>query len=251
MTARDDVLHRVRMALVGARPAGPVPRDYRARGDLPPGDPALLDLLAERLVDYRAVVHRTDAAGLPAALAAAVTAAIDGVGGTDPVGTVAGGAGQAGRAAAGTGRPRLVVPAGLPREWLTAAAAEVVDDDELDAATLDSLAGVVTGCRVAVAETGTVVLDAGPDQGRRSLTLVPDLHLCVVRSEQVVGTVPEAVARLDPTRPLTWISGPSATSDIELVRVEGVHGPRRLHVVLVQDSPEGEGLPSPTRAGAR
>jgi L-lactate dehydrogenase complex protein LldG len=108
----------------------------------------------------------------------------------------------------------------------------VGDRPPLTAAALDGLDGVLTGCAVAIAETGTIVLDAGPGQGRRALSLVPDYHLVVVTADQVVATVPQALARLDPVRPLTWISGPSATSDIELNRVEGVHGPRTLEVVL-------------------
>jgi len=130
---------------------------------------------------------------------------------------------------------RIVVAAGLSRAWLGKSGAEAtVDDPPLSYVDLDALDGVVTGCAIAIAETGTIVLDAGPDQGRRAISLLPDLHVCVVKAGQVVGTVPEALAPLDPTRPQTWISGPSATSDIELQRVEGVHGPRTLDVVLVE-----------------
>jgi L-lactate dehydrogenase complex protein LldG len=197
--ARAEVLARIRRAL-GPEPAVPeVSRDYRTRGDL--DLPALLDLLTDRLVDYRASVRPAAPDELPATLAAAL---------------------------AERGAERVVVPPGLPWDLPGAVA-----DRDLTAAELDQVDGVVTGCAVAVAETGTIVLDAGPDQGRRAITLVPDYHLCVVRADQVVQTVPEAIARLDPGRPLTWISGPSATSDIELHRVEGVHGPRTLEVVLV------------------
>ena len=124
----------------------------------------------------------------------------------------------------------VVTPTGLP-DWV-AHEGHVVDHPGLGAAELDRVDAVVTGCAIAIAETGTLVLDGGLLSGRRAITLVPDLHVCVVRAEQIVGTVPEGLARLDATRPLTFVSGPSATSDIELQRVEGVHGPRRLHVVI-------------------
>lgn len=200
MNSKKLILGRIRAALgEDAPPSPPIPRDYR-RGE----GKADLDLLVERLVDYKAAVHRAlDSATLPS-----VIAEIQGSG-------------------------VLVVPPGLPTTWLPAAVEPLVDDGTLPADRIAAADGVVTAAAVAVAETGTIVLDASPDQGRRIITLLPDLHICVLRPEQVVQSVPEAVARLDATRPLTWISGPSATSDIELNRVEGVHGPRNLHVILL------------------
>ncbi|MGW2015097.1 LutC/YkgG family protein [Streptomyces sp. NPDC001927] len=214
MSSRDLVLGRIRQALTDVPPADPdtayeaaVPRSYRREH----GDRDLdrtVDLLAENLAEYRAVVHRCRPEELPELI---------------------------GRLLAERGARRVLVPAGLPRALLDRTDATVVADRaDLTPYELDAVDSVVTGCAVAVAETGTVVLDAGPDQGGRRLTLVPDHHVCLVRvPEQVVGSVPQALERLDPARPLTWISGPSATSDIELDRVEGVHGPRRLDVVLV------------------
>jgi L-lactate dehydrogenase complex protein LldG len=196
MSSRDLILGRVRSALDGAAEPAAVPREYRRKFPAPD-----LDLLVERLEDYRATVHRT----------------------ADVAGTVAGivGAGAT-----------LVVPPSLPADWLPPSV-RALTDDGLAAADIAAADGVLTAAAVAVAETGTIVLDASPDQGRRIITLLPDLHICVLRADQVVASVPEAVGRLDPRRPLTWISGPSATSDIELNRVEGVHGPRNLHVILL------------------
>jgi L-lactate dehydrogenase complex protein LldG len=208
VTAREELLARVRAALRDQPAAPEVRRDYRTAERAPAMAIAdLLDLLVDRLVDYRAQVRRAAAGAVGGAVAAAL---------------------------AERGARRVVVPAGLPPAWLTEVdgVERVGDEVPLPAADLDQLDGVVTACAVAIAETGTIVLDAGPGQGRRALSLVPDYHLVVVTADQVVATVPEAVARLDPTRPLTWISGPSATSDIELTRVEGVHGPRTLEVVL-------------------
>lgn len=213
VSGREEVLSRLRTALATTPEPAPWPRSYRSSGEHAPGTEPLLELLARRLTDYSAQVRRADEAGVAQAVADAVTA------------------GLTGQAPSGH-RPVVLAPDGLPGGWLPDRL-DVRGDDGLDAHALDRVDGVVTTCAVAVAETGTIVLDAGPGQGRRALSLVPDLHVCVVHAEQVVQTVPEAVARLEPRRPLTWISGPSATSDIELVRVEGVHGPRRLHVVLV------------------
>jgi L-lactate dehydrogenase complex protein LldG len=198
VSAREEILARVRSALA-SRPDGvvEVDRGYRTAAGVPTGA-ALLELFAERVADYRATVHRSSRTDLPGVLEEVL-------------------AGQ-----------RVVVPPELP--W-PVAGADV--DSGQSALELDEVDAVVTGAALGVAVTGTLVLDHRPDQGRRALTLVPDHHVCVVRADQVVATVPEAIARLDPTRPLTWISGPSATSDIELNRVEGVHGPRRLDVVLV------------------
>jgi L-lactate dehydrogenase complex protein LldG len=202
VNARDEVLRRV----LAARPAAPVPvpREY----DDSNGGPGLVELFAERAADYRATVRRCS----PETLADAIA---------ERLGTA----------------PRVAVPPGMPADWPAAYRGMVVRDGDpapLTVADLDAPGlAVLTGCAVAIATTGTLILDTGPDQGRRLLTLVPDHHVCVVHAEQVVLGVPAAMRRIsDPTLPLTLISGPSATSDIELNRVEGVHGPRRLDIVI-------------------
>ncbi|MEY7975229.1 lactate utilization protein C [Streptomyces pilosus] len=212
MSSRERILGRVRRALADAPVDDTpyeraVPRGYlREHGERTVEE--TVDLLAENLADYRAVVHRTDSEELPYLIM---------------------------RLLAERGSQSVLVPPGLPPEWMPAAGPTRVHDRAVSTPhELDRVDSVVTACAVAIAETGTIVLDGSPDQGRRRITLVPDHHICVVRvPDQVVSSVPQALERLDPARPLTWISGPSATSDIELDRVEGVHGPRTLEVVLV------------------
>ncbi|WP_406176466.1 lactate utilization protein C [Streptomyces sp. NBC_00996] len=230
MSSRDLILGRVRRAIADVRQDDTPPVPERP-GRYPQYEQAIdrsylrehgarsvaetVDLLAENLADYRAVVHRTTDDELSDLLM---------------------------RLLAERGTRTVLVPPDLPPHWLKAVdATRVHDRAQSTPAELDRVDSVVTACTVAIAETGTIVLDGGPDQGRRRITLVPDHHICVVRvPDQVVPSVPQALERLDPTRPLTWISGPSATSDIELDRVEGVHGPRTLEVVLVSDQPRAD-----------
>ncbi len=211
MSSRDVVLDRIRSALAKDGPAKPVPRDYIKYTDNAPGSDPVLELLTDRLVDYKALVQHVDLDGLPAA----IDNALDGM-------------------------QTIVIAPGLPDVIGGACAAggrRVVTDTAPDVLTpqdLDAVDAVVTTARVAIAMSGTIILDGGPGQGRRAISLVPDRHVIVLDGDQVVETVPEAIAMLEPTAPLTMIAGPSATSDIELERVEGVHGPRTLHVLIVQ-----------------
>lgn len=197
MSSRDLVLARVRAALAAVPAAAvEVPRGYRTT--VPHDD--LVELFIERVRDYRAVVTRCAADDVDSQVAQAL------IGCGSVIAT-----------------PDLSVAVG-----------RVVPDHGQTATELDAIDAVVTGASVGIAVTGTIVLEHGrPGQGRRALSLVPDRHVCIVHVDQVVADVPQAIARLDPTYPQTWISGPSATSDIELNRVEGVHGPRVLHVIVV------------------
>ncbi|MFJ8029262.1 lactate utilization protein C [Streptomyces sp. NPDC096032] len=212
MSSRERILGRVRRALADVPPdeepyERAVARDYaREHGERTAAE--TVELLAENLADYRAIVHRSDEEELPLLVM---------------------------RLLAARGSEEVLVPPGLPPGWLAAADPVRIHDRAADTPhRLDRVGSVVTGCAVAVAETGTIVLDGSPGQGRRRISLIPDHHICVVRvPDQVVASVPQALERLDPVRPLTWISGPSATSDIELDRVEGVHGPRTLEVILL------------------
>jgi L-lactate dehydrogenase complex protein LldG len=212
VTAREEILGRIRAALVDVPAAEAaadvaVARDYRRAGELT-GD-ALVARFAERVADYEARVRRVSTAELGEAVT---------------------------EGCAEMGLRRVVVPAGFPEAWHPRQV-ELLQDDGMSAAQLDEVDGAVTGCASAIAETGTLVLDGEGNCGRRVLTLVPDHHICVVTADQIVELVPEAIAAVAPAvrerrAPITLVSGPSASSDIELSRVEGVHGPRHLLVLI-------------------
>lgn len=225
MRDKNKVLESVRAALTDVPhdetpEAVEVARHYLRQDGL--SDRARLELFEARITDYQVTVRRVEEENIADQVAALCRA----------------------REA-----ERLAIPADLPQAWLPKGPQFLVDDD-LSYEALDASDGVLTGCALAIAQTGTIALDGGSGQGRRVLTLLPDYHLCVVYERQLVGSVPEAMAKLEPSakagRPVTFISGPSATSDIELNRVEGVHGPRTLEVLLVLSSskrrPEKEAL---------
>ena len=205
MSSREAILARIRAA-VGEAPGrgdgvdGEIPRTYQRTREQQEGT---VERFRERVADYKATVERVPADSVVAAVAAALHR---------------------------YGATRVAAPSGVA---LPEGVTHVPDSPPMSAVELDAVDAVVTGSTLGIAETGTIVLTGDDLCGRRALTLVPDVHVCVVRAADVVDDVPAAVARLTPGRPLTWISGPSATSDIELDRVEGVHGPRTLHVLVV------------------
>ena len=222
MNAREEVLARIADAHRAAPPPNlryeDISREYRTTSDS--SAEMLTELLIDRLVDYRALVRQCSVDDLGATVAHAL---------------------------AERGADTVAAAAGLDPSWTSNLSVAVLtdglsEDDQLSVSELDGLDGVITSCAVAIAETGTLILDGSAGQGRRVITLIPDYHLCVVFVDQIVPDVPQALARLEATRPLTMISGPSATSDIELNRVEGVHGPRTLEVIIVGPSRGSEGM---------
>jgi L-lactate dehydrogenase complex protein LldG len=214
VNAREEILARIAEAHRAAPPPNlryeDISREYRTTSDS--STSVLTELLIDRLVDYRALVRQCSEDDLGTTIAQAL---------------------------AERGADTIVAAAGLDPSWTANLSVAVLTDavssgDQLSVSQLEAVDGVITSCAVAIAETGTLILDGSPGQGRRVLTLIPDYHLCVVVPDQIVADVPQALARLEATRPLTMISGPSATSDIELNRVEGVHGPRTLEVIIVE-----------------
>jgi L-lactate dehydrogenase complex protein LldG len=195
MSAREEILAKV-AAAIGSAPDKAVPREYRTTTT------DGLDTFLDRLAHYDATTHVTDAADLDRTVSTALGS-----------------------------RKRVIVP----DAWTAAVEDPLTDDPPLSHDQIDASDGVITTCALAIAQTGTIILDGGPGMGRRVLTLLPDYHLCIVRHDQIVSSVPEAIAKLGatgPTRPITFISGPSATVDIEMTRVRGVHGPRNLEVIV-------------------
>jgi L-lactate dehydrogenase complex protein LldG len=197
MNARDEILTKVKAAIATAPHSGPIPRDYRATTN------DNLDTFLDRLAHYDATTHVVAEADLDWTVRDAIQ------------------------------DKRIIVPDGVPHPWTNGVDA-LKDDPPLTHQDLDQAEGVITTCALAIAQTGTIVLDGGPGMGRRALTLLPDYHLCVVRTDQIVSSVPEAIQNLEnrKSHPLTFVSGPSATVDIEMTRVRGVHGPRRLEVIV-------------------
>jgi L-lactate dehydrogenase complex protein LldG len=212
MTTREVILSRVRAGLSDV-PTAEDPGDVVVqRGYLRALDVDVVERFVERISEYKTTVRRVSHSDVSQAIAEQLSL---------------------------RGLRRIAVPADLPDEWRPAHTDFVTG--ALDAPALDQVDGALTGCALAIAETGTIVLDGGRCQGGRALSLVPDYHLCIVGERQIVGTVPEAMALIAPTirrmlRPVTFVSGPSATSDIELSRVEGVHGPRTLDVLVLSEA---------------
>jgi L-lactate dehydrogenase complex protein LldG len=214
VNAREEILARIAEAHRAAPPPNlryeDISREYRITSDS--STAVLTELLIDRLMDYRALVRQCSEDDLGTTIAQALAER-----GADTIGAAAG-----------------LDPSWTANLSVTVLTDAALPDDQLSVPQLEAVDGVITSCAVAIAETGTLILDGSPGQGRRVLTLIPDYHLCVVVPDQIVADVPQALARLEATRPLTMISGPSATSDIELNRVEGVHGPRTLEVIIVE-----------------
>ena len=211
--AKEAMLQRIRQALAHA-PNDDQVIEWAYQRTSSETREAIIEMFIRHIVEYRAALERVEPGQLLASIAAAC---------------------------ARRRVTRLVVPGDIPDSWLPIGIEFLRDAPPLSNTDLDASSAVLTGCHLGIAQTGTIVLNGGARQGRRALSLVPDVHLCVVEEAQVVGLVPEAILRLaeNGTQPITFISGPSATSDIELNRVEGVHGPRTLEVLLVRESTQG------------